>query len=187
MKLMRKTIHCIALVVFATSCLCVGVSVQSQTGPSAVHVPESGEIKLQDVPRLGEEVSGALLSTHVDRNPMQQYIGNTLMCLVPGLWECHTWFDADGTGVQFHARKKPDGSIELGSSAFTYRLAGTPGDYHLCLKPSGSKQETCEKETWEEGHYLYDEWFNNYDRPAADGLPAYKNVHEQYAILPRHQ
>lgn len=184
---MKKTILRIGLVVFAPGCLCGGVSVQAQTEQSAVNVPKSGEIKLQVVPRLGEEVSGALLTTRAERNPMQEYIGNTLMCLVPGLWECHTWFDADGTGVQFHARKKIDGSIELGSSAFTYRLAGTPGDYHLCLKPSGSKQEICRKETWEEGHYLYDEWFNNYDRPAAAGLPAYKNVHEQYVILPRHQ
>lgn len=184
---MKKAVHRVWSVAAALGCLCAGAGVHAQTEESAINVPKSGEIKLQGVPRLGEEISGALLTTHIERNPMQEYIGNTLMCLASGLWECHTWFDADGTGVHFHARKKADGSIELGSSAFTYRLAGTRGDYHLCLKPSGSKEEICRKETWEEGHYLYDEWFDNYDRPAAAGFPAYKNVHEQYAILPGHQ
>jgi hypothetical protein len=152
------------------------------------NVPANGKIDMQIFPRLGEEITGALLTTRVERkSPLQSYFGNTLQCTAPGLWECHVWFNPDGTVIEFYARKKPDGSVELASNEFWYRIAGKRGDYHLCRKPSKNGKETCEKTPWDEGRYLYDEWFINYDRPAEGGLPAYKNVHEHYALIAGHR
>lgn len=159
----------------------------AQYDESSINVPPSGEVNLKAIPRMGEEVLGGLLTSRIEQNPLQEYFGNTRVCLVPGLWECHAWFNPDGTGVEFYARKKPDGSVELASDEFWYRMAGTPGDYHLCRKPSVNGKEVCEKYRWEEGHYLYDEWFNNYDRPAESGFPAYRNVHEHNMIIPGHR
>jgi hypothetical protein len=160
--------------------------VLAQSESSPIKVPADGQVNFKDMTLMGEEIRGAL-SSHVDRSPMSPYIGNTLTCSVPGLWECHTWFEANGTGVLFHAYKKVDGSLELGSTAFTYRMTGKPGDYHLCLKLSGSSNEQCAKQKWDETHFLYDEWFNNDDRPASADMPAYKNVHENFALISGHR
>jgi hypothetical protein len=158
----------------------------AQSENSPIKVPANGQMSFKNMTLMGEEIRGALES-HVDKNPLSPYIGNTLTCSVPGLWECHTWFEADGSGVLFHAYKKADGSLELGSTAFTYRMAGKSGDHYLCLTLSGSSNEQCAKQKWDETHFLYDEWFNNYDRAAAGGMPAYKNVHEHFALISGHR
>lgn len=160
--------------------------VHAQSEDSPLKVPVTGQVNFKDMTLMGEEIRGAL-SSHVDQNPLSPYLGNTLTCSVPGLWECHTWFQPDGTGVLFHAYKKSDGSLELGSAAFTYRMAGKPGDYRLCLKLAGAATETCAKQKWDETHFLYDEWFEDYDRPATGSMPAYKKVHEHFAIISGHR
>ena len=157
----------------------------AQTEQSPIKIPANGGTNLRELPQLGEAIAGALRA-HVERNPMQPYLGNTFTCTVPGLWECHVWFEADGSGALFHARRHPDGSVTLGSAAFTYRLAGKPGNYQLCFTLTGNVEETC-RGRWAEGHALYDEWFSNHDQPAEGQSPAYRNVLEQFAIIAGHR
>ncbi|MFT3907522.1 MAG: hypothetical protein QM718_14595 [Steroidobacteraceae bacterium] len=56
-------------------------------------------------------------------------------------------------------------------------------DLHSKFPSAGS----CAKRKWDEAHYLYDEWFDNHDQIATQGAPAYRSVHEQFAIIPGHR
>jgi len=150
------------------------------------NVPPNGAVNFNDLTLLGEDI-GAALRKRTNASPMHEYLGNTFTCSASGLWECHIWFAADGSGALFHARKLGDGTLELGSAEFKYRVAGKVGDYHLCVRLTGETTEHCARQKWDESHYLYDEWFDNHDQPAERRTPAYRSVHEQYAIIPGHR
>src|SRR5262249_3758868 len=47
------------------------------------------------------------------RDPMKNYYGNTYTCYWPKLWECHHWWNDDGTEVFFSVVWAPEGLVTL--------------------------------------------------------------------------
>src|SRR5262249_43452119 len=46
-------------------------------------------------------------------DPLRAYYGNTYTCYWPGLWECHHWWNADGTEDFFVGQWMPEGLMML--------------------------------------------------------------------------
>jgi hypothetical protein len=86
---------------------------------------------------------------------MEPYFKNTLICKIPGLFECHVYFWPDGRMVQFSY------DVRTGANAMDldndmhglvglpgkWTVEGAPGALKLCRQLGAVKQPRCNLET----------------------------------------
>src|SRR5262249_48281170 len=62
---------------------------------------------------MGLSGSPAFAAAVDQKDPLRSYYGNTYTCYWPGMWECHHWWNADGSEIFFAIIQLPEGMVTL--------------------------------------------------------------------------
>ncbi len=76
---------------------------------AGVAFAQTGAPKQQTILR---DAQGKVMADHTN-DPHRAYAGNTYTCYWPGQWECHHWWNPDGTEQFFEVDLMPEGMIVM--------------------------------------------------------------------------
>src|SRR5262245_54494330 len=103
MKRMTLTLSGLVL----SAALAIGLAPTQTTAQTAPAAPQSTSQRTVNVDAKGNPVTDPAL------DPLRTYHDNTYTCYWPGAWECHHWWNADGTEQFFQVNWMPEGMVML--------------------------------------------------------------------------